>query len=78
MQILREVMAAGGSIPRSDLLSRYNDETLLRLRLGRLVEGKGVFLRGGRLYVGSVLLRGLARFFLGLKLLTLGKRSEFD
>lgn len=78
MQILREVIAAGGAMPMSELLSRYNDDTLLRLRLRRLVEGKGVALREGRLHVRSALLRGLARFFLGLKLVTLGKRSEFD
>jgi MFS family permease len=77
IRLLREVQAEGGQIERAALLDRYNDASLLRLRLQRLLDGGAVLRHDGRLVVASAGLRAIARFFRLLKRLLLGRDSEF-
>jgi hypothetical protein len=78
VQILREVIAAGGAISRDALLSRYNDDLLVRLRLKRLIDGGTVTEKNQHLFVISGPLRWLARLFRILKILMTGHASEFS
>jgi hypothetical protein len=77
IRLLREVEAAGGRIERAALLDRYNDASLLRLRLTRMLEAGAVVRRDGRLHVASAGLSAIAKFFRALKRLLLGRDSEF-
>jgi hypothetical protein len=77
VQLVRELLASGGSLPYAQLLDRYNDEGLVRLRLQRLVAGGTVIQREGRLFLQSRPTYLLARFFRLLKVALFGKRSEF-
>ncbi len=78
VHILREIQAAGGSLPRETLLARYNDEHLMRRRLDRLRSSGVILDRDGQLFVTSAGLRFLARFFRLLKVAILGRHSEFE
>lgn len=77
IQILREVRQSGGRIRMEHLPARYNDESLLALRLRRLVDSGAVAQRDGRLYVASSGLRCLTALFMALKKLYTGHASEF-
>lgn len=77
VRLLQEVRAAGGRMSRAKLRQRYNDNTLLSLRLDRLLNHGAVVERDGRLYVASPGLKRLARFFRILKKTLTGRISEF-
>lgn len=78
IRLLREVLAAGGRIERDALLARYNDASLMRLRLQRLLHSGAVVRRDGRLLMASHGLRLISWFFGMLKRLLLGRPSEFS
>lgn len=77
VNLLREMRASGGSMSRSQLESRYNDAQLVQLRLERLVAGGAITERYGRLTVTSPSSLWVARLFRLLKMMLLGKQSEF-
>lgn len=78
VRLLREVMATGGRIPIARLEARYNDRSLLGLRLSRLRAAGAVAERDGRLFVVSAGLRAIAGFFRLLKKICVGRLSEFE
>jgi hypothetical protein len=78
VRLLREVMAVGGRIPIARLEARYNDRSLLGLRLDRLRNAGAVVEREGRLFVVSPGLRAVAGFFRLLKKICIGRLSEFE
>ena len=78
VRILNLIHESGGRMPKSLLEQHYNDRSLLELRLQRLLAQGFVIERDGRLYVVSGLLRLVAAFFRTLKVVLLGRRSEFD
>jgi len=78
VRLVREVMALGGRIPIARLQARYNDHTLLGLRLDRLRNAGAVVEREGRLFVVSPGLRAVAGFFRLLKKICVGRLSEFE
>ena len=77
-RLLREVMAAGGSIAIARLEARYSDRSLLGLRLSRLCGAGAVAERDRRLFVVSPGLRAVAGFFRLLKRICVGRISEFE
>jgi hypothetical protein len=77
VNILRHIAVHGGRLERSQLFIKYNDDALIRLRIERLVQGGGIVERDGRYFVASGGLRMLARFFWLLKMLIMGRPSEF-
>lgn len=78
VNLIREILANGGSIPRARLDERYNDGKLIKLRLERLLAGGVITEREGKLFVTSASSRFLARFFKLLKVILIGKESEFS
>lgn len=78
VRLLAEVRAAGGRISLAKLAQRYDDATLLRLRLQRLRAGGAIVERDGRLHVVSPGLRAIAGFFRLLKRTLIGQSSEFE
>jgi hypothetical protein len=77
VQLIREMLAGGRSISRAQLAQSYNDGRLVRLRLDRLLEAGSVVERHGHLFVASATTYRLARFFRFLKLMLIGRPSEF-
>jgi len=72
VRILRELVEAGGGLTRDELLKRYNAQEMIDQRLGRLLRGGQVVLRGGRYVIGKRAVLRMAqaieftRFFVGL------------
>lgn len=78
VNVLRQLLRDRGSLDHAAFFARYNDRSLIELRLARLMRGGTVVMRDGRLFVVSTPARLMANLFRGLKLLVLGRPSEFD
>jgi hypothetical protein len=78
IRILREIRLAGGVIAPNDLQRRYNAREMLDRRVARLLGTGQLVLADGRFRVGKPLMRAIAATLVGLKLLFLGRGSEFD
>jgi hypothetical protein len=78
VQILRQVLDAGGRMSREDLLAGYDTATVVSLRIERMVEGRALCRENGRVVVSSRPLLLLARLFRVLKLVVVGRATEFD
>jgi hypothetical protein len=61
VRILRELVEAGGSLPRAELLKRYNAQDMVRQRLGRLLRSGQVVVRDGRYVMGKQTVLRMAR-----------------
>ena len=77
VKILGAMRASGDRISLTELARQYNDRILLGLRLERLRASGAVSEIGGRLRVESRGLKAIASFFRVLKMLLVGKTSEF-
>jgi hypothetical protein len=78
VRLVREIDAAGGQLSRATLNKIYNDYALLALRRDRLLSGGALVAREGRLLVASTGLKAIAAIFRVLKLVFIGRTSEFD
>lgn len=76
IRLLEELLAAGGSLPRDQLLGCYNSRTVAELRLDRLVRGGHLEEHDGRLRVGKVRFLVVARIFDALHRLIIGRRRS--
>lgn len=77
VRLLRELGKSAGPASEKDLLRVYNDGIILRIRLGRMVRNGQVSLEGGRYRLRSRTLARIAAAVFGLKMLLLGRSSEF-
>ncbi len=77
VKILGAIRASGGQITRPVLATLYNDHRLLGLRLQRLRTSGAIVERDGRLHVMSPGLKAISGFFRILKMLLIGRPSEF-
>ncbi len=76
VRLLRELGKAGRS-EEKELLRTYNDTIILRIRLGRMVRNGQISHADGRYRLQSRTLARIAAAVFGLKMLLLGKTSEF-
>lgn len=78
VNVLRQLLRDGGSLDHAAFFARYNDRSLIELRLTRLLRSGTVVARDGRFFVVSTAARLMANLFRGLKQLVMGRASEFD
>lgn len=77
IRIIREIDAAGRPLSREEILERYSAEAIVNVRVNRLLSTGQVSLREGRYYLANPTVLYMARMIVLMKLLVLGKRSEF-
>jgi len=77
VHILYLLMAHGGRIRESELLSHYNNQKIVSMRLDRLMANSSVIEKDGKLYLRSVPLAALVTLFRWIKVLVLGRPTEF-
>lgn len=78
VRIVRELAESPGGLTLEEILRRYDAREIFDRRLGRLTGTGQIVLRDGRYFIASPLLAAMARGVLLLKLLFLGRGSEFD
>jgi hypothetical protein len=75
IRILAEMLDCGGELPASELLARYAMDHVAAIRVGRLIAGKHLLERGGRIYSGRRLLLFVAGVIRMLQRAILGSAS---
>ena len=78
IRIVRELYAAGRPLTREEILERYDAEGIVSVRIDRLLGTGQIVFRDGRYYLQKRTVLTMARMIVLLKLLVLGKRSEFE
>jgi hypothetical protein len=78
VRILREICEAGGALSLEEILSRYNGKMILQYRMARLLNNAQVIEHNGRYIIGNPIMLFITKIIVALKLMVIGKRSEFD
>ena len=78
IRILRELYESGGCLSIEDILKKYNATDILQRRLNRHINNGQIIERDGKYYIGSPVMLTIARVIVAMKLILLGKKSEFD
>jgi hypothetical protein len=78
IRLLREIYEAGGSLSHQQLVTRYCAREIVEKRIQRLLGTGQIVCRDGRYYIGSPVMVLIAKTMVGLKILLLGQRSEYD
>jgi len=78
IRILRELYSATDGLSTEEVLSRYNAREIVNKRISRLLHSGQVIEKDGKYYIGQPILLVMAKIIVLLKLLFLGKESEFS
>lgn len=78
IRILRELYEAKGGLYFEELIRRYAAKEIIERRINRLISNRQIIYRDGRYYLGGSAMLIMAKIFVFLKILLLGKSSEFD
>ena len=78
IRILRELYDSKDGLSIEDLLNRYNANDIIEKRLKRLLNNGQVLMREGKYFAGRSTMLFMNRVIILMKLIVLGKTSEFD
>lgn len=78
VRILTELYASGEGLSLGQILQRYNAEEIFLRRIDRMVCNSQVIYQNGRYYIRSPVIFLIAKVIIMMKLIVLGKRSEFE
>lgn len=78
IRILRELYASEGGLTLNELLKQYNAGDMISKRLDRLLGSGQIVCRDDRYHIGKPVMLLMSRAIVAMKLIILGKRSEFD
>jgi len=78
IRLLKDLYVAPEGLSQKEILARYSAKDMVDMRLGRLIHNGQVKVVDGRYFIGKPLMLFLAKFAIFMKLMVLGKRSEFD
>lgn len=76
IRVLEEIAEAGGSLSASDLGLLYDDVVMAENRIRRLHAGGHIVLRDDRFHNGRAFFRAIARTFVVLRWLIIGRSSS--
>jgi len=78
IRIMRELYDSDGGLSMEEILEKYNAKEMVRMRINRLVSKKQILDKAGRYYIGNSTMLLMSKAIVMMKLLVLGKKSEFD
>ena len=78
IRLLIEIMNSNNGLTIDEVLNRYNASEMIRNRLGRLLKSGQIVYKDGRYFIGKPVMLVIAKIMVVMKLLLLGKRSEFE
>ena len=78
IRILREIYDSKDGLSMEDILQRYNAKEIVEKRIGRLLNNGQVLFKNGKYYIGNPTLLMMSRIIVAMKLMLIGKRSEFE
>jgi hypothetical protein len=78
IRLLRELYDSALGLSKEEILLKYNAEQVVDLRMRRLLNNHQIILRSARYYVASPVMLLISKAIVLMKLIVLGKKSEFD
>lgn len=78
IRILRELYESDNGLTFAEILERYNAKEIIQVRFLRLLANGQIIIKDGSLFIGKKTVLLIAKIVVFLKLLILGKKSEFD
>lgn len=78
IRLLRELIDSKDGLSVQEILERYNAKEIIEKRLGRLIKSGQIIFRDGRYYIGKPIMLLIANIIISLKLIILGRKSEFE
>jgi len=78
IRILRELHDSKEGLSMNELLAIYNPDDMFEKRLERLVKYKQIIRRGEKYFINKKILLIVAKIIVIMKLIIVGKKSEFD
>lgn len=78
IRLLREIGESLQGLTKEQVLSRYNAAEVSDIRLKRLLNNHQISLRDSRYYIDSPVMLLISKAIILMKLIVLGKKSEFD
>ncbi len=78
IRILREIYDFKDGLTMEEILQRYNSKEIVDKRLSRLINNGQVIYKNGKYHIGSPIMLMITRIIVAMKMLLLGRRSEFD
>ncbi len=78
IRIVRELYDNPAGLSLDEILKRYDSRNMVEMRINRLVNNGQVIFKGDRYFIGNPFLLTSAKLIGFMKMLVIGKRSEFD
>mgnify|MGYP001578416942 FL=1 len=79
IRILSEIYDSGkAGLTMEEILQRYNAKEILEKRVSRLQNNKQIILKDGKYFIAGTAMLFMAKAIVMMKLILLGKKSEFD
>jgi len=78
IRIIREIYEAPEGLHEAELLNQYNARQMVELRMGRLLSKGQVIQKDNRYYIANPTMLMISKAIVFLKILFLGKTSEFN
>jgi hypothetical protein len=78
IRIISELASAKEGLSSKQILERYNAREIIENRLNRLLKSGQIIYKDDRYYIGKPTMLFISQGIIFLKLLILGKKSEFD
>jgi len=78
IRLLTELYNVKEGLSISELMERYNSKHMIELRINRLLYNGQIIERNGRYYIGNPIILLITKIIVMMKLIFLGKKSEFD
>lgn len=78
VRIIKELFDSQEGLSTSEILERYNAKDIVEIRIKRLVNNGQIIYKKDRYYIGMPIMLLMAKVIVTMKLIVLGKRSEFD
>ena len=78
IRILRELYDSKKGLSMAEILERYNAKNIVEKRLSRLINHGQIIDKNDKYYIGNPIMLLIARIIVTMKLILLGKKSEFE
>ena len=78
IRLVRELAESKDGLTLEELLAKYNADEMVKRRLGRLLDKKQILCKDDRYFINNKLMLIISKIIILLKLIILGKKSEFE
>lgn len=78
IRIVRELYKSKNGLSMKELLAIYNARKMVEMRISRLLNSGQIICKNNRYYVGKPVILFIAKIIIMMKIIILGKKSEFD